>query len=304
MKKVNVEKISTLTGHADCVYTVERASEPHLFFSASGDGAVARWDVRRPDLGELLVKVPASVYAIRYLPSENQLWIGQNFEGIHVIDLSTQKEIKSIKLTSAAIFDIQFWREFAFIGTADGTIIVVDIPNFAVKKHIKASDKSVRSLGINVLTLEMAAAYSDHQIRIFNLEDFQLKHVLTGHTNSVFALAYSPDGQHLLSGSRDAHLKIWEVANQYGMAQSIVAHMYAINHLAFTSDGLYFATCSMDKSIKIWDAGTYRLLKVIDRARHAGHGTSVNKLLWLANTYQLVSCSDDRSLSVWNLHFE
>src|SRR4028119_1659357 len=134
MKKVNVEKITTLTGHTDSVYTIERTNAPHLFFSASGDGTVARWDLNESDLGELLVRVPASVYAIRYLPAENQLWIGQNFEGLHVIDLESKKEIKSIKITAAYIFDIQFWNECAFIGTGDGTLVVLDIPSFTVRK--------------------------------------------------------------------------------------------------------------------------------------------------------------------------
>jgi WD40 repeat protein len=304
MKKVNVEKITTLTGHADSVYTIERTSTPHLFFSAGGDGTVARWDLNESDWGELLVRVPASVYAIRYRPVVNQLWVGQNFEGIHVIDLESKKEIRSIKITTASIFDIQFWQDVALIGTGDGTLIVLDIASFTVKTPIRLSDKSVRCLAINPQTRELAAGYSDHQIRIFSLDNFQLKQTLTGHTNSVFTLAYSPDFRYLLSGSRDAHLKIWEVAGPYHLQHSIAAHMYAINHLAYTHDGKYFATCSLDKSIKIWDAETFRLLKVIDRGRHAGHGTSVNRLFWPEHSYRLVSCSDDRTLSVWDIRFE
>ena len=59
----------------------------------------------------------------------------------------------------------------------------------------------------------------------------------------------------------------------------------------------------MDKSVKIWDAETFKLLKVIDRARHAGHGTSVNKLLWTQFDNQIISGSDDRTISVWKLEF-
>ena len=59
----------------------------------------------------------------------------------------------------------------------------------------------------------------------------------------------------------------------------------------------------MDKSIKVWDAETFQLLKVIDKARHAGHGTSVNRLLWTNHNNLLVSASDDRSISIWDLTF-
>ena len=60
----------------------------------------------------------------------------------------------------------------------------------------------------------------------------------------------------------------------------------------------------MDKAIKVWDAKTFKLLKVIDKARHAGHGTSVNKLLWMNYKDTLVSCSDDRTISLWDINFK
>jgi WD40 repeat protein len=60
----------------------------------------------------------------------------------------------------------------------------------------------------------------------------------------------------------------------------------------------------MDKTIKIWDLHTFQLLKVIDRSRHAGHATSVNKVLWTDHAGQLLSCSDDRKISVWDLDFK
>jgi WD40 repeat protein len=79
--------------------------------------------------------------------------------------------------------------------------------------------------------------------------------------------------------------------------------MYAINSLSFSPNGKHFVTCSLDKSIKLWDADQLKLLKVIDKARHAGHGTSVNKLLWTAYNGQVVSASDDRTISIWKFIF-
>lgn len=299
--KVKVEKLSTFTGHRDCVYTLEPSMEPHLLFSAAGDGMVVQWNLDQPDQGQLIARVPASVYALHCQPVARWLWVGQNFEGLHLIDLDSRREIKSLKLTASAIFDIKSDGNALFVATGDGMVTVVDATTFAVRKHIKASDKSARCLAINPASGELAVGYSDHHIRVFDLATFALKHVIEAHTNSVFTLQYAPDGQYLLSGSRDAHLKIWDVANHYILAHSVVAHMYAINHICFSPDGKYFLSCSMDKSIKVWDAEAVKLLKVIDRTRHAGHGTSVNKLLWTDYRDQFVSCSDDRTLSVWKL---
>ena len=33
---------------------------------------------------------------------------------------------------------------------------------------------------------------------------------LTGHSDSVCSVAYSPDGKHIVSGSRDSTVKIWD----------------------------------------------------------------------------------------------
>ena len=303
MQKVKVDKLATFTGHRDCVYTLEKAVQPHLFFSAAGDGMVVCWNLQAPDQGELIANIPASVYAMHCIPTANQLWIGQNFEGVHVIDLHTKKEIRSVKVTAAAIFDIQSWQQHVFIATGDGMVTILDRETFAVRKHIKAADKSARCIAINPQTQEFAVGYSDHYIRVYDLNDFNLKFTIAAHTNSVFTLCYSPDYTFLLSGSRDAHLKAWDVTQDYRLHESVIAHMFAINHIVFSPDGRHFLTCSMDKSVKVWDAATYRLLKVIDRARYAGHGTSINKMIWSDFHAQAVSCSDDRTISVWQLHF-
>jgi WD40 repeat protein len=60
----------------------------------------------------------------------------------------------------------------------------------------------------------------------------------------------------------------------------------------------------MDKTVKVWNTETQQLLKVIDRSRHAGHGTSVNKVLWSTHENQVISASDDRTISVWSIIFE
>ena len=298
---MQIEKIDTFSGHRDCVYTLERSLESFQFFSAGGDGLVVRWDLRKPDAGELFAQIPASIYALCFDKVKNQLWIGQNFEGIHLIDVVTKEEINSIKITSASIFDIKIHEENAFVGLSDGTIVVMDVESFTVKKHIKASDKSVRNIAVNSLMSEFAVAYSDFSVKIFDLNDFSLKLVVNHHTNSVFALCYSPDYQYLITAGRDAHLKILAVNQQYNLYKDIPAHLFAINDIKFSPNGKYFATCSMDKTIKVWDSEQVTLLKVIDKSRHAGHGTSINKLWWSEYENLLVSASDDKRISVWSV---
>ena len=177
----------------------------------------------------------------------------------------------------------------------------MDVESFTVKKHIKASNKSVRNIAINSFLNEFAVAYSDFSVKIFDLNDFSLKLVVNQHTNSVFTLCYSPDYQYLITAGRDAHLRILAVNQEYDVYENIPAHLFAINDIKFSPNGKYFATCSMDKSIKIWDIDQFKLLKVIDKSRHAGHGTSINKLWWSEYEDLLVSASDDKHISIWRV---
>lgn len=293
------QKIATLAGHQDCIYALASAKDNRYCFSADGKGMVAQWDLARPELGSLIAQVPNSIYSMCLLPDAGELLIGQNFEGLHQINYQQKTETRSLKLTDSYIFDIQLYDDTALVALGDGVITVVDIEAWAVRKHIKASEKSARCIAISPDKEEFAVGFSDNFIRVFDMASGALKYQIEAHKNSVFALAYSPDGQFLLSGSRDAHLHIWQARQDYSLHQSIAAHLFAINRLAYSPNGAYFATGSMDKAVKIWDASSFRLLKVLDKARHAGHGNSVNTLLWTPYEDYLLSAGDDKMIGVW-----
>jgi len=301
---LQVDKIRSLTGHRDCVYTVVPSNQDEFIFSSGGDGMIVQWNLESPEEGKLIAKLPNSVYAIHYLNKQGFLIAGHNYEGIHMLDVKEKKEVTSLKLSSSAIFDIQSLDDDLFVASGDGNLLIIDLNKWSIKRKLFYSEKSARVIALNPLAGEMAIGYSDYFIRIFSLEDYSLKHEFQAHQNSVFALHYTPDYKFLLSGSRDARIKAWDVSSHYVQAAEVVAHLFAINHLTFSPSGHYFATASMDKSIKVWDAKELKLLKVIDKARHAGHGTSVNKLLWTSFKDQLVSASDDRTLTVWKLKFD
>jgi len=303
LSTLQVNKLHTFTGHRDCVYTLQPGDKPNLFFSGAGDGMVVLWDLQNKGDGELIAKLPNSIYSLLHLADKKLLVAGQNFSGIHLIDYQNKKEVASLQTTSSYIFDIQSFENDLVIATGEGTLIIVDLERWMVKKRITVSEKSARAIAINPATEEMAVGFSDFSIRIFSMGDYELKQEIKAHQNSVFAIGYSADGNYLFSGARDAHLKVWDVKANYSLGEDVAAHLYAINHLTFSPDGNYLATASMDKSIKVWDTENLKLLKVIDKGRHAGHGTSVNKLLWTSFNNQLVSASDDRTISAWDLLF-
>ena len=296
-----VTKIATLAGHRDAVYALTGGTGGAVY-SGSADGMVVGWDTTDPTRdGELLARVQNSVYALRHLPELGLLVLGHNFQGIQAIDLSQKQLVHATALPPVAIFEIVFSesRQRLYVALGDGTLAVLTVPDFRLEKLLRLADKSLRCLALHEGRSELAVGSSDTFTRILDLDSLEVKYLLGESTNSVFSVAYSVDGTRLLTAGRDAQIRTWDVATSYTLTGSVPAHMYTINHLAFSPDGRYLASCSLDKSIKLWDATTLTLLRVLDRARAAGHGTSVNRLVWPGAENRLVSCSDDRSLAVW-----
>jgi WD repeat-containing protein 61 len=299
----SVHKIATLAGHRDAVYALT-GGPGSTIYSSGADSLVVAWDAADPTRdGELLARVENSVYALRHLPGLNMLALGHNFQGIQVIDLAGKQLAYATALPPVAIFEIVFSasRQRLYVALGDGTLAVLSLPDFGLEKLLRLANKSLRCLAVHEGRGELAVGSSDTLTRILDLDSLETKFTLGESTNSVFSVAYSNDGSELLTAGRDAQIRRWRVADAYALQDTVPAHMYTINHLAFSPDGRYLASCSLDKSIKLWDAATLTLLKVLDRARHAGHGTSVNRLVWPAAENRVVSCSDDRSLAVWEI---
>lgn len=302
MARIEVTRRETYTGHKDCVYTVVRGSSADEFISAGGDGLIVAWNMQSPDLGSLLATSTRSVYAMCNIVEHKALVVAQNYEGIVWLDLKDKEVKHTFAWKSAPVFDLLFDGDKVWVASGDGSLVVLEWPSLKQVGILRHSEKSARCMAYHPLMGHLAVGYSDCTIRVFDPKAGTLLYTVEGHTHSVFTLSYSPDGTILYSGSRDAHLNSWFTAD-YSRAESVPAHLFAINHLSISPSGTRLATCSMDKSIKLWELQPLKLVKVIDRARHAGHGTSVNKVLWGNSDASLLTCSDDRTLSLWDIHY-
>jgi WD40 repeat protein len=119
---------------------------------------------------------------------------------------------------------------------------------------------------------------------------------------AITSLAYHPSGKYLISGSRDAQLKIWDLPN-YQLQQTLPAHLFAVYSICFHPHLPYFATCSQDKSIKIWDAANFKLYKILSLEKLGiGHSHSINKIVWSNDGKHLISTGDDRKVMVWEIN--
>src|SRR5262245_50674879 len=89
---------------------------------------------------------------------------------------------------------------------------------------------------------------------------------LEGHTGWIAAVAFSPDGKTLATGSADPAVKLWDL--QAGKAKAtLTGHTGAVAAVAFAPDGKTLATGSFDGTARLWDVETQRLRRTLSGHR-------------------------------------
>ncbi len=290
--------LHTCTGHKAALYTVAPGRSDRHFLSAGGDGWIVEWDLDFPETGQLLASVSTQVFSLCSLPEQHLVIAGNMNGGVHWIHYENPDQTRNVQHHQKGVYDILAIDERVFTAGGDGLLTLWDRDSGRALESYQLSNQALRSISYSAERQEMAVGGSDGSIYLLDSDTLFLKKVLRdAHSNSVFTVAYMPNGKHLLSGGRDAMLRIWETMD-WRLQSEENAHWYTLNHIVFSPDKAFFATASRDKTLKIWDAETFSLLKVIETIRDGGHLHSVNRLMWLPDC--LISVSDDRSAMLWS----
>jgi WD40 repeat protein len=116
---------------------------------------------------------------------------------------------------------------------------------------------------------------------------------LRGHHGYVNALAFSPDSQHLLTGSDDGTARVWN-ARSGGLERTLRGHEGIVRGVSYSEDGQWIATAGGDGTARVWpaDGGDAVIL--------VGHQGPVNTARFDGRGDRLVTAGNDGTIRVWD----
>jgi WD40 repeat protein len=125
-----------------------------------------------------------------------------------------------------------------------------------------------------------------------------LSHVevaLRGHAAWIAHAAFSPDGERVVTASRDGRGGLWQASTGENIAW-LEGHRGRVTWATFSDDGELIATASRDGTARIWDGSTGQ-----QRARLDGHTDDVTRVAFSPNGRRLLTAGKDATARIWDV---
>lgn len=252
------------SGYRTLLFTKDGKS----LFAANDKGQIFRWNLATPALP------PTAVQAHKN-PVHSLLW--QN-DKAHLVSVSPEGAIRTWKVGDTRIDSLQ---------------------------HINAQT-SLYCAQITPDGNYLACGTANDKVIFFDLSNLKkppVSYTFNGLGGRVSALAFSPDGQKLITGSSTGALYAWNLQNNRPSGNAIALtgrHSSTVNHIRFSPNGEMMASCSYDWSVHLWNYEEL-LSQQQQPVSIKDFDSWVLDVNFTNDNKQLIVCGADRTVRIWNI---
>jgi periodic tryptophan protein 2 len=227
---------TTLSGHRQAVVGAWFSKDQETIYTVSKDGALFVWKYMlrydAPDDAE------ESDDNMQWGISERHFFMQNN---AHVTCASYHPE-----------------SNLLVTGFSHGIFFIHELPDFSQIQNLSISQNDIDFVAINKTGEWLAFGASKlGQLLVWEWqsESYILKQ--QGHFDAMNTIAYSPEGQRIITAADDGKIKVWDVNTGFCIV-TFTEHLGAVTACEFAKRGNVLYTASLDGSVRAWDLIRYR----------------------------------------------
>ena len=203
---------------------------------------------------------------------------------------------------------------FAITGGSDALLRLWEVPGLRCLRTLTGHADRVRAVAVTPDGRYAVSGSDDRTVRVWELSRGCCLHTFEGHVGpaqgetvtpegvrihapkgSVFAVAVTPGGHHVLSGAWDATLRLWDLGSRRCL-QVLEGHDAPVLALALTPDGRHALSASQDSTLRLWELPTGRCVRIF-----RGHHWEVTAVAISRDGCCVLSAGRNRTLRLWDL---
>lgn len=295
--------------------------------AASGIKEEVESESERDEQGKLVVRAK----------KENKQFFYKRLARHYLID-DVRKERPDAQLTAA-----NYHKNAKLLITAysTGSFYLHELPDVTMIHSLSISEHAVQTTCFNITGDWIALGSSNlGQLLVWEWQSEQYVMKQQGHSSQMTSIAYSPDGQYIVTGGEDSKVKLWNVSNGFCFV-TFHEHSSAVTAVDFSQNKKFLVSASLDGTVRAYDIIRYRNFRTFTSPRPvqfasvaldhsaelvvaggqdvfeiylwsmklgrllevlSGHEGPVNSLTFspVATSSLLVSGSWDRTVKIWN----
>lgn len=250
------------------------ADRPNRGNTESG-GLIRIWDLQTKEQRPIL-RYNATVSTIAFSPNSRWIAGGSRDGTVRVWDAGTGERIYEFTEDTEPIWKLEFSPDNKLLLSLslDGTGRLRDlVPPRQELATFRQDGNAIYAASFSPNTDEdnytIVTGSEDKEVRFWPIDASRHDkfspdgHSLVGHNDTVWALAFSKDGNNLASGSLDGTVRLWDVDLRHERFP-IMGHTGGIKALAYTEDNRIRACgTGLDGILRFWDAGTGGQLSLV-----------------------------------------